>query len=103
MKITADVLTEINKIIFAKGAPLGSEEYFKIRDLCTKHLKSEPGLVVGLDHVDQEYLLEGLTAYEIRNGPGLSSGRLKLLRKKLKESRERREEREEFLARSRRS
>jgi len=31
-----DRLNEINNIICAKGAPLGSDEYFKIRELCTK-------------------------------------------------------------------
>lgn len=29
----------INDIIYAKGAPLGSPEYFRIRELCTEALK----------------------------------------------------------------
>lgn len=33
-------LNEINNTIFAKGAPLGSAEYFIIRGLCTNTLRS---------------------------------------------------------------
>jgi hypothetical protein len=32
-------LEQINNIIYAKGAPLGTEEYFKIRELATEHLR----------------------------------------------------------------
>lgn len=32
-------LDQINKIIYAKGLVLGSDEYFTVRNLCTIHLK----------------------------------------------------------------
>lgn len=31
-------LTEIDSIIFADSISLGSDEYFKIRELCTRHM-----------------------------------------------------------------
>lgn len=36
-----DLIKEINDTIFAAGAPLGSERYFKIRSLCCKQLNQK--------------------------------------------------------------
>ena len=32
----AEVFEEINNLIYAKGLNLGSDDYFKVRDLCCK-------------------------------------------------------------------
>ena len=35
---TVQVIADINSTIFAQGAPLGTPEYFRIRELCTSVL-----------------------------------------------------------------
>ena len=39
-------LNDINKVIFAVGAPLGSPRYFKIRELCERNIKLVGGRVL---------------------------------------------------------
>ena len=39
LKSALDALEKINTTIFGIGAPLGSDEYFKIRTLCCDELK----------------------------------------------------------------
>jgi hypothetical protein len=38
-------LNEINLVIFARGAPIGSDEYFKIREIVVKAIKAAGGKV----------------------------------------------------------
>lgn len=33
-------LRSINEIIYANNITIGSDDYFKIRELCTKHIKN---------------------------------------------------------------
>jgi len=41
--VTAQELAKrINDAVYAKGAPLGSPEYFEVRELCTRAFKSIP-------------------------------------------------------------
>lgn len=39
LKQLADALKLVNNIIYAVGAPLGSDNYFTIREVCCKALK----------------------------------------------------------------